>query len=86
MIQSLTYGELPEFERFRAAFNSRYPLGVYKIRDCRILDAIYEGGNVDFSLEETWNALKQCAAAHKNNHELEEIGINILNSLGFKWV
>lgn len=86
MIQSLTYGTLPEFERFKAAFDNRCLSGFFKIRGCGILNAIYEGGNVDLTLEQTWGALQQGAEGWRDNHELEEITIHILNSLGFEWV
>lgn len=86
MIQTLTYGELPEFERFKVAFDNHCLDGFFTIRGCHILDAIYEGGDVDLTLEQAWGAVKQGAESGKDNHELEEIAIHILNRLGFDWV
>jgi hypothetical protein len=86
MIQSLNYGELPSFEQFKTAFQSRYPRGILEIRNELILNAVYPNGDVDFTMDETWLALNQCAEGWRNNHELGDIGEKILNSLGFEWI
>lgn len=86
MIQTLNYGELPKYEQFEMAFKSRYPRGVLEIRNEPILNAIYHNGDVDLTMEQTWNALNQCSEGWRDNHDLGDIGEKILNSLGFDWI
>lgn len=87
MMQLLNYGRLPEYEQFEMAFKSRHPNGIYQIRGYPELNALYPpNGDVDLTMEQTWNALKQCSRSWKNNHELGDVGEKILNSLGFEWI
>ncbi len=86
MIQTLSYGELPKYEQFEVAFNSYCLSGVFRIRNCPILDAVYPGGSVDLTMEQTWAALEQARDGWKDNHELGDIAEHILNHLGFDWV
>lgn len=86
--ERLTWGFLPLERHFREAFDA--DLGqdaLYKIRNCRELDAVYPGGNVDLTCDELWE-LVSSAEQHgwETNHELGDLVGSILYTLGFEWV
>lgn len=86
-MQLLSYGELPKYEQFEMAFKSRHPNGIYQIRGYPELNALYPpNGDVDLTLEQTWNALKQGSECWMDNHELGDIASRILLTLGFEWI
>lgn len=79
---------LPLERDFRQAFAEDLGEdGVYEIRNCRELDAVYSGGNVDFTQDELWNFLTECEQhGFDTNHELSDIVSEILHTFGFEWV
>lgn len=86
--ERLTWGFLPLERRFRQAFDEDLGQeGVYKIRNCRELDAVYDGGNIDFTKDELWQFLLECEQrGWDTNHELSDLVSGILYVLGFEWV
>ena len=88
MRQRMTWGELPEEYYFEMAFREDLGEdGIYKIRNCRELDAVYSGGNVDFTCDELWNFLTECEQhGFDTNHELSDLVSGILYTLGFEWI
>lgn len=87
MRQRMTWGVLPTHAAFRDAYWQDLGDGVYKIRNCRELEAVYSGGNVDFTCDELWDFLTGCEQhGFDTNHELSDIVSCILQTLGFEWV
>ena len=99
MRERMTWGLLPLERHFRQAFDEDLGQnGIYKIRNCRELDAVYPGGNIDFTCDELWSFLTECEqsayAQHSagsdhgfdTNHELSDLVSGILYTLGFEWV
>ena len=86
MRQSMSYGTLPEKAVFEQAFAEECPDGVYQIRNCRELDAVYDGGNVDFDCEKLWAFLESACEAGEDNHDGYDVASSILYTLGFEWV
>lgn len=88
MRERLTWGFLPLERHFRQAFDEDLGQdGVYEIRNCLELDAVYSGGNVDFTQDELWQFLSECEQqGWDTNHELSDLVSSILYNLGFEWV
>lgn len=86
MRMSMTYGTLPPKEAFEQVFTEECPDGVYEIRNCRELDAVYDGGNVDFDCEGLWDFLESAVESFDGNHEATDLASSILYTLGFEWV
>jgi len=83
---TLTYGILPGYDAFSIRFHEACPTGIYEIRNCRELDAVYPGGNVDFDFDGLWSLLGECADGWQDNHEMGDLASCILTTLGFEWV
>lgn len=85
-MKSMTYGTMPAFSDFEKAYESHVGSGTYEIRNCRELEAVYNGGNVDFDLEGLWEFLSECCIVGFDNHEALDIASCIMTTLGFEWV
>jgi hypothetical protein len=84
----LTWGFLPLERRFKEAFDADLGQdGLYKIRNCRELDAVYSVGSVDLTRDELWNLISDAEQqGWETNHELSDVVSSILLTLGFEWV
>lgn len=87
MRQTMTWGVIPDWKSFSEAFREDLGEGPYEIRNCRELDAVYHGGNIDFTCEELYDFILE-AEGHgfDTNHELSDLVSSILYTLGFEWV
>ena len=87
MRMSLNYGQLPSEEESEQAFKGDLGEdGVYEIRNCRELEAVYSGGNVDFDCDDLWTFLESAVENIDSNHECGDLASDILFTLGIEWV
>jgi len=99
--QSMTYGTMPTFEEFEAAFDAECPRGTYSIRlgasDSRTVDG-FRLGDGEWRAKELYEACCEIAAfdAEDNNGEYRgsweqkdaalDLVASIMDTLGFEWV
>lgn len=92
---TLTYGILPTFAAFAAAFEAACPEGVYHVtlntRDSDLVEWVSAPGGSEWTAEETWETLARLTNcwAEGDPYAADYAGdfaSAILTTLGFEWV
>jgi hypothetical protein len=85
-MKSMTYGTMPHYDEYQQAFERECVTGTYGIRNCKELETLYIGGNLDLDIDELWCFLESCCDGWQDNHEMGDVASGILSTLGFEWI
>jgi hypothetical protein len=78
---SLTYGVMPDYLSFMAAFYAECPDGIYEVRNCKLV------GNSLYTCQELYEQCRNYSPEEPTSDEEENDWVSrVLERLGIEWV